>query len=297
MKLNEIIKSSGLPEEKQNAVYLAFDNFTNTAKEWLEKADLIVVNSENDIDSIKEANDAYKIIKKVRIDIEKTRKQLKENSLKEGKLIDSIAKQLKETVEPIEASLENKAKFVEIQKKQREDELREKRKNELSPYSEFIPFEIDYGVLSEEDYKKLLNGAILQAKQQAFQNKKAEEERIAQENYDANERNRIRIENEKLKAEKEKQELELIKAKQEAEKLQREKDEELLRKQKIEEAKRLEEERIKNASDVEKLKMFAKELQAVSLPEVNSEKAKEVLISIRFDLANIYKTIDYFEVI
>jgi len=51
----------------------------------------------------------------MRIEIEKTRKALKEQSLRKGQAIDSIAKYLTSLVSPIEEYLKQQEDFAEIQ--------------------------------------------------------------------------------------------------------------------------------------------------------------------------------------
>jgi len=393
MKLNEIIKTSGLSDEKQIALKSSFEEYAKIAEEWKVKADLIVIKDENDLVSMKEADNARKILKTKRVEVEHKRKELKEASLKEGKLIDSIANELKGLIEPIETSLLEKSKFAENLRKEKEEALRVKRNAEIDPLSEFVPYGLDFGVMPEEEYVKVLNGAKLQLEQKIEAERIAEEERleiiriqeeerIAKEKAEAEERERMRKENEALKAkqelgierrialkdaykfvpadedlseltdeeykeiaqqcyaqleaeyfhieqeriEREKKEKEL-EAEREKVRLENERKEEELRqaryntemkekekqalilKQKQEEeerlriqreeeeAKKLEEERIKNASDKEKLIIFRDQLRAVKKPNVDSEKAIDLLISIRHELVNIYQIIDDFEVI
>ena len=129
----------------------------------------------------------------------KTRKALKENALREGQTIDAIAKVLTNLIIPIEKDLEEKEKFAEIQEAKRIEMLNEERSNEISPYTDYIPYGIDFGRLSDDDYNKLLSGAKLQKQAEEEAQRKAEEERIAKEKADEEERQQIRLENERLK--------------------------------------------------------------------------------------------------
>ena len=106
-------------------------------------------------------------------------------------------------------------KAREIAEAKRRQELACLRQVELQPYLEFLPFELKFGEMSDEDYAKVLNGAKLQADYKIQQVKKAEEERIAREK----EQERIRIENEKLKKEAEAKEKQLLFERKQAEEL------------------------------------------------------------------------------
>jgi len=128
----------------------------------------------------------------------------------------------------MEENLEQIEKYAENKEKERIETLRANRTSELEPYAEFVPFGIDLGNMSEEDFSKTMNGAKLQFEAKIEAEKKAEEarieaeriaeeQRIAKEKADAEERERIRIENEKLKAEAEAKEKQLAEERAKAE--------------------------------------------------------------------------------
>lgn len=261
MNLSLMVANSGLSEAKQNMLLSQFDGFKKTAEDWKEKANLIIVKGEEDKLGMKEADNARKIIKNVRVDIEKTRKDLKEDSLKEGKLIDSIAKELKGMIEPIEDDLTKKANFAKIKQEERENALRLARNEEINPYSEFIPYGLDLGTMPQEDYEKLLNGAKLQLKEKKEREKNEEEERITREKEEA-------IAREKELAEKKRIEEEFEKEREKNRKLEAEK-QALIQKQKDEEKAKLKEQRrLENASDFEKMLHFKTQLESLKFPEV-----------------------------
>ena len=422
--ITAIIKASGINENEQLAIETTFGIYKKIAEDWKAKADEIIIVDENDKKSMKEADEARKTLKKFRVEIEHKRKNMKEESLRKGKLIDSVAKLYTEQIEPIEISLLEKSKFAENLRKEKEEALRIKRNEEIKPLSEFVPSIYDFGLMSEEDYLKVLNGAKLQLEQKLEAEKRAEEERIeaqrfaeelriarekaeaealekvikeneelkrkqeigkerrialkdaykffpaddedlseltdddfeaiAQVCYAQLEQEQFQIEKERIQCEKKEQKLrdeaelrgrrsnelepyivfirnynELLNKSEEeyqnelkdikrgaeehwkferSEKLRKQKEAEELRilkeaEQKeanrlkaLEEERIAEEERIKNSSDKEKLSMFAKELQAVKFPDLESEKAVDLLTTIRHELVNIYQIIDGFEV-
>ncbi len=269
MNLSEIIKTSGLSDVKQNALFLSFDDYARKANEWKEKADAIIVKSEDDKVAMKEADTARKIIKNIRVDIEKKRKELKDSSLKEGQLIDKIARSLKELIEPIEADLTYKASYAELMQKEREDKLRIERNVMINPYSEFVPFGLNLGTMPEDDFIKLFDGAKLQYEHKIAENKRLEEERIAKEREEALERERIKAENLRLKIESEAKEKELAVERDKIRKLEQDK-----RQKELEEKERLlkiqkEEENKKNLSDVDKLYQLVEVLKNIEYPDVN----------------------------
>jgi hypothetical protein len=162
--LQILIKESGLEETKANQLLTNFQDYFKIASEWELKAKTIVVNNETQEAEMQMARAGRLFLREKRIAIEKSRKELKEQSLREGKAIDGIANVLKGLIEPIEEYLDKQEHFVEIKRKE------------------------------EEELKRI------------EEEKRIENERIAKEKAEREENERIRLENEKLKAEMEKQE-------------------------------------------------------------------------------------------
>ena len=180
-KLQVIIEESGLEKSKAQVLLEKFGNYFAIAAEWEKKAQTLVVTDVGQKTEMKMAREARLFLKEKRVDIEKTRKVLKEQSLREGQTIDSIAKILTNLISPIETHLEAQERFAEIQEAKRVAALKLVREAEVLPYIEFLPMVMELGTMSEEDYGKLLNGAKLQKQAKEDAERKAEEERVAQE--------------------------------------------------------------------------------------------------------------------
>ncbi len=285
MNLSEIIKSSELSNDKQNALFLAFDDYARITNEWKAKADLIKVNNEDDITAMKEADNARKIIKNVRVEIEHKRKELKESSLREGQMIDKIAKSLKDLIEPIEQDLTQKAQYAEIKQKEREDILRKSRNLEIKEYSEFVPYGLDLAKMNDDDYAKLLNGAKLQYANKIAEQERLEAERVERQRLEAEEQERIRVENAKLRLEAEARERELREEREKLQKMEREKAEKELQIQE-------EQNKNKNASDVEKLELLIDRLINLEYPEVSLvNEYLGVLHDVKYQINQVINTI------
>lgn len=158
--------------------------------------------------------------------IEVWHKTSKDFFLKGGQFVDAIKRLEIAVNQRMEENLEQIEKHFEIKEAKRKQELSELRIAELELYSEFVPMGINFGELSDEEYLKIFNGSKLQYEAKLEADKKAEEQRIAQEKAEAEAREQQRLENERLKAEAEKREKEI-----EAE---RKKQAEILAKQKAE---------------------------------------------------------------
>jgi DNA repair exonuclease SbcCD ATPase subunit len=132
-KLELIVRDSGLEKTKADVILSKFQNFFELASDWERKAKTIRVTSEDQVDDMKMARTGRLLLREKRLDIEKSRKELKEQALREGKAIDGIANVLKALIVPIEEYLEKQEKFIEFKKAAEEEAKRieiEKRMQE-----------------------------------------------------------------------------------------------------------------------------------------------------------------------
>jgi hypothetical protein len=201
-EITKLLENSLIEKSKSDYIIEKFSEFTSIATEWNEKANAIVVTEESQTDLMKQAREGRLLLKAKRIEIEKTRKSLKEQSLNEGRLIDSIAKTLTALVEPAEKHLELQERFAEIQDQKRKAELKAKRYELILPYAEVIdPETLNLGLITEEAFAGILKYAkdTLEAKLETERLAKIKQEEKAK--AEAEEKEKLRLENEKLKAE------------------------------------------------------------------------------------------------
>ncbi|HDY87803.1 MAG TPA: hypothetical protein ENH82_06750 [bacterium] len=177
-KLQVIVKESGLEKTKASVILEKFQDYFKIADEWEQKAKTIKVVDESQTADMQMARIGRLFLKDKRMAVEKTRKELKEQALREGKAIDGIANVLKALIVPIEEYLDKQEHFVELKEAAEEAERR---------------VEVE---------------------------RRMEEERIAEEKAkveaEAKERERIRLENIKLKKEAEAKEILLQKERKKA---------------------------------------------------------------------------------
>lgn len=208
-QLIKVIDESGLDKTKAQVLLANFSNYFEIAADWEAKTKALIVTDISQKAEMQMARTGRLFLKEKRIAVEKTRKSLKENALREGQTIDAIAKILANLILPIEEDLEQKEKFAEIQEAKIRAELKANREMELQPFLEFVPYGLDFGTMPEENYTKVLAGAKLQMQAKLDLEAKEEAERIAKEKAEADERERIRLENIRLKEEAEIKEKEL----------------------------------------------------------------------------------------
>jgi len=176
-KIDELIGTGVIEKTKGDYIKEKFQDFTQSIEEWSEKAKAIVVTDETQKEIMSEAREGRLLLKAKRIEVEKVRKSLKEQSLSEGRLIDSVAKYLTSLIEPAEKHLELQEKFVEIQEQNKRIKIKAERTLLLQPYLEVIdPNSIQLDLITEEAFATILNGAKV-----SLENKKAEALRLQQE--------------------------------------------------------------------------------------------------------------------
>jgi len=175
-----------------------FAPFEAQAKQWLEKANQIKVTDESQVDLMKEARIARLALSKVRIGIENTRVELKEEYLRKGNAIQEVANRLRDMIKPIEAILQEQEDFAEVQKAKRKRELFNARLLELKPLigkeAELFPL----GDMQQQAFENMLLGYKV-AQEQKEKAEIEERERVAKEKLEREaEDKRIREENELL---------------------------------------------------------------------------------------------------
>jgi len=285
-KANEL----GVAEEKAVALCKVFQPFIDQAQEWAEQANSLVVTSAEDTKTMKECRSLRLNMKQIRVDVEKTRKAMKEASLREGKAIDGMANIAKFIIVPIEERLQEQEEFAKREQEKKIARLQGERSALLDDY-DFDYSYIQLGEMKEDAFQGLLataktaHEARIKAEQEAAEAErkrqeeaaKAEAERKAKE---AAERKRMEEENARLKVEQEAKEAELQKERAEREKerkaleakqaAERKKAEAAEKKRKAEAAKKLKaEQEAKAAAEAE-----AKRLREAEAKRQQEEQAR-----------------------
>ena len=263
-QLEVIVKESGLSETKAQIILKKFQDYFMEAARWELKAKTIFVVDAKQTDDMAEARKGRLFLRAKRIDVENTRKELKEECLREGKAIDGIANVLKALIIPVEEYLDRQEKFIEIKAAERAEEARllgEKIMEEQRIEKERVEAQRQVELMKENERLK---------KEAEEREKQIKAEREAQEKIQKERESKLKKEaEEKIKIEREaKEKLEQqIKEKEKAE--QRELQ---LKAEKAEE--------LANSSDKEKLIKFANDIKAIIFPSVKSKKSKELLVRI-----------------
>ena len=176
-ELEIIVKNSGLEIADGEAVKQSYQPFIVELAEIQECASKINFEKPNEIDE-KIARELRLKTVKVRTGAANLKDARKKTYLLRGNLEQASYNLIAASCKVAEDVFSNVEKAREIAQIKRIDALKEQREAEIQPIIEFIPFGINLGLMSTEDYEKLVNGAKLQLQQKIEAEKKAEAERI-----------------------------------------------------------------------------------------------------------------------
>ena len=198
-----VVADAGLPATAAAQLKEKFLAMFADAEVWVAEAKAIQVTDAAQVELIERARDMRLKLSKIRCNAERTRKSLKEESLRTGRAIDGIANVLKALIEPVEAHLAAQEEFAARQAEERRNALRAARAAALGPFCEGGVWSgtLDLSALEQDDFEVLLAGTEARCKARLDAAKKAEAERAAAERAASAERERLRVENERLRQE------------------------------------------------------------------------------------------------
>ncbi len=227
-ELIQVVEQSGLDKTKGQKITETLSVFFDKAAEWQTTIESLTINSIDEVGKMKTAKEIRLSLKNKRLEGEKlvtAAREIVKNRMSDDVLEDKLWLMSGQIMKAVYDNLEGKAEWIEKYAERYEAEQKEIRKSErtaeLTPYAEFVPFGIDLGNMSDEDYTKLLNGAKMQQNAKIEAEAKAEAERLENIRLENERIEKQRIENERLKAEaieREKQ-IEAERVKREAEEL------------------------------------------------------------------------------
>jgi hypothetical protein len=145
------------------------------------------------------AKEGRKALSDKRIAIEKLRKKLKDASLQEGRMIDTIAKELTGLITPTEEYLKLQETFAQRMEEQRIAQLVEDRNKAFAPYGVDTRF-YDFATMDEMMFETLLLGAKTKFEKEEEDKRLLEEARLRKIEEDKIKAEEQRLENIRLKA-------------------------------------------------------------------------------------------------
>lgn len=263
----------------------------------------LVVTDENDTEGMKKARDLRLQLRQVRINAENTRKQLKEDSLREGKAIDGMANIIKAIIVPAEQHLEQQEKFAETLAAERKATRKAERTHELSQYMDNV-FIFNLEEMDDDQYAQVLEDAkakweskqaAIKAEQEAAEQKRKDDEAAAEKKRQeqAAALKKAQADAKKLAAEKAESDAKAAAAQKAADDAQAALDAKA--KQEADEAAAAEKAKqdALKAPDKDKLRSLYKQVAELSenLPEMQSDEAAQIVAHVKTVLTGSCKYI------
>lgn len=303
LQVLDVIESAGLEQDTTKSLKEKFLPFWEQAEKWRALAEGLNVTDESQTREMKMAREARLALRAIRVDADKTRKALKEDSIRYGRAVQGVYNVIEYLIKPIEDHLLKQEQFVEIQAQKRLEELNEERERIAGPLMEWINEDLPanntpWVMFTDEKFAAIIAAAQQAKKAHEEEQARIEAERVAAEQARREEEARIRAENERLKKEAEERER---KAAEERRKLEeqarkeREEAEKILAAERAErgrleaEAKKREElerkareaeedarRKAEAAPDKEKLMAFVDKLSAITAPSVETDQAQGI---------------------
>ncbi len=131
-----------------------FIGFYASGKELMEKAAEITVTSVTDIKAMKSARALRLEIRKIRVEADKKRKELKDESIRKGKAIDAVAKCVINACERAENHLAEQEEYAARIEAQERAERKAKREELLKPFGVSVHL-FNLEEMAEEDFQGL----------------------------------------------------------------------------------------------------------------------------------------------
>lgn len=202
--VDKVIQEELATVDKDTALDLKnqFSGLFSQAADWTKKAKEIKVTGAEQVDDMKLARTARLELKNIRVESEKRRKSMKAESLRKGKAIDGMANIIKFLIVPVEEHLKEQEEFAVRVEAEALADLIEDRAAQLAVY-EVDTEHYNLDKMSEAGFTGLLEATKVAWDRKKAGEKRAEEERIAADKAEEEERERIKAENARLKAEAE----------------------------------------------------------------------------------------------
>lgn len=273
-QLSIIVQNSNLEPIEAQSILEKLNAYEDVARDWESKAKAIVVTNKSQTAEMRMAREGRLFLAQKRIDVEKARKALKEQSLRKGQAIDAIAKFLTSLIEPIEKYLKEQEDFVKIQEEKEVERLRIEA--ETKAEAERIVKE-----KADREEQARIRLEIEKLKKEAKERERviAEERENARKEREAEELEKKRIEIEHQRnLEAERKERERVEAE-----LQAKKDAEEKARLELEEAKRLAE----LQPEKDKFASYIEALLTIDQPNLNNPELRSKLNAIREYLVNL----------
>lgn len=287
-----IIEQSGIEKSKQTKIGEALGQFFEKADEWNLAIQSLEITEPTQVKEMELAKSIRLELKRKRLEgeklIDKERANIKlrmSDDVLEDKLWLRTGQMMGATYANLEGKAQEKERFAEIWEANRILKLRSDRADILRNeplIDKYIPYGIDLGIMTDDDFTNILNGAKLQRDAQIAAEQKAESERLALLKKQEDERIALEKEREekRIAMEKENERLRLesiekdkvLKAEQARAKAEKDKQDAAIEKERLEAAQKAKELEIARQKEIAKANELAEQLRIESEKQLAIER-------------------------
>lgn len=201
-QLERVVNESGLAIQEGEEIKQSYMPYLNQLAEVQSQATKINFENPTRLDE-EIAGKLRKATVKIRTGSGELKDQRKKTYLLRGNLEQAAYSLIAASCKLAEDTFLQVEKAREIAEAKKRAELKIIRENEISEYSEFVPFGIDFGAMDETSYLNIFNGARLQYFAKIAEAERIENERIAKVKAGEEARLKMIAENERLRKENE----------------------------------------------------------------------------------------------
>lgn len=198
-QLQVILQEQNVPAEQAKQMVELFGGPFEEAGQILATYKDIKVTDINDVEGMQQARTKRLALKAARTTVERNRKQLKENIVKQGRAIDSVAKFVKDTIAPAEEYLQLQEDFAKLEAKRQHEAMLAERREQLIKLGA-DPELYNYKELPNAAFEQLLFDINRENERVAEEAKKAEAERKAKADAEAAEQARKDLEAKRVRS-------------------------------------------------------------------------------------------------
>ena len=182
--IKEILSHVTQPENILQHIYDEFAPLATDIVTYSTNYEKVVVIDPEDEEGIALAKEAARALAKIRKAVGKVKSELKRDALDYGKAVQSVHNFLQAQIEPVEKHYKEQATIVQRLEEEAKQRLALDRMNQLKPFAGYYPHNLDLKEMPEDQFEMILIAA--EAKQQKAQ----EQERLAEEEFAAQEEKR-----------------------------------------------------------------------------------------------------------
>lgn len=197
--LKKFVDAANIAKAELDAIILKFSPYELIVNEWKKKTAEIKITDVSQTTEMAMCADALKLIKAKNAEVVAIHKDLKDESLRKGQLLDAIKRHYIGLLEPLQTELDTKARFKEIQEAKERAEKLDKRLKAIEPYGVHLEEKVLIDML-DDVFENYVETVKKEHEQKLADEKAAEKKKLEEEAAEKARVKKLEEENKKLKA-------------------------------------------------------------------------------------------------